>query len=77
MWCHRLFYVTTEKENFYIIMEGALSYIAHVKHDPLLLTNDFYTEEMKLADYKKPTEYVFSVEDTIMVYFSSGKIEDI
>jgi hypothetical protein len=46
-------------------------------HDPLLLTNDFYTEEMKLANYKKPAEYVFSVEDTIMVYFSSGKIEDI
>ncbi|MDZ4539685.1 hypothetical protein ORM84_23020 [Bacillus cereus] len=39
--------------------------------------NDFYTEEMKLADYKKPIKYVFSVEDTIMVYFSSDKIEDI
>lgn len=54
-----------------------LLYSLCVKHDPLLLMNDFYTEEMKLADYKKPIEYVFSVEDTIMVYFSSDKIEDI
>ena len=28
---------------------------------------------MKLADYKKPTEYVFSVWDSITVYFPSGK----
>ncbi len=66
-------YVKTEKENYYTIMKGALSYVTHVKHDPLLMTNDFYTKEMKLADYKKPTEYVFSVEDTITVYFPSGK----
>lgn len=66
-------YVKSEKENHYTIMKGALSYIAHVKHDPLLLTNDFYTEEMKLANYKKPTEYVFSVGDTITVYFPTGK----
>lgn len=66
-------YVKSEKENYYTIMKGALSYITHVKHDPLLMTNDFYTEEMKLADYKKPTEYVFYVGDTITVYFPSGK----
>ena len=66
-------YVKTEKEKYYTIMKSALSYIVHMKHDPLLETNDFYTEEMKLADYKKPTEYVFSVGDTIMVYFPSGK----
>lgn len=66
-------YVKTEKENYYTIMKGALSYVTHVKHDPLLMTNDFYTEEMKLADYQKPTEYVFSVGDTITVYFPSGK----
>lgn len=62
-------YVKTEKENYYTIMKGASSYIIHVKHDLLLRTNDFYTEEMKLANYKKSTEYVFSVGDTITVYF--------
>ncbi|KAB2397356.1 hypothetical protein [Bacillus cereus] len=66
-------YVKSEKENYYSIMKGALSYITHGKHEPLLMTNDFYTEEMKIADYKKPTEYVFSVGDTITVYFPSGK----
>lgn len=66
-------YVKTEKEKYYTIMKSALSYIVHVKHDPLLETNDFYTEEMKLADYKKPTEYVFSVGDTITICFPSGK----
>ncbi|MEC2259682.1 hypothetical protein P9H08_23990, partial [Bacillus cereus] len=43
-------YVKTEKEKYYTIMKSALSYIVHMKHDPLLETNDFYTEEMKLAD---------------------------
>ncbi|EOP20045.1 hypothetical protein IIS_05981 [Bacillus cereus VD131] len=50
-------------------MKGVSFYIIHVKYDLLLRTNDFYTEEMKLANYKKSTEYVFSVWDTITVYF--------
>jgi sRNA-binding regulator protein Hfq len=45
----------------------------HEKHTPLLATNDFYIEEMKEAGYKKSTEYVFSVDDEITVFFASGK----
>ncbi|MEB9506439.1 hypothetical protein P4J13_21125 [Bacillus anthracis] len=66
-------YIRTEKGNHYTIMKSALSYIAHKKHKALLDTNDFYIEEMKSAGYVKPTEYVFSIGDTITVFFASGK----
>ncbi|MBE7121994.1 hypothetical protein [Bacillus cereus] len=66
-------YIKTEKGNYYTIMKSALSYIAHEKHTPLLATNDFYIEEMKEAGHKKSTEYVFSVDDEITVFFASGK----
>lgn len=66
-------YIKTDKGNYYSIMKRALSYIAHTKHDPLLETNNFYTEEMKLAGHNKPTEYVFAVGNHITVYFASGK----
>ncbi|QWH03964.1 hypothetical protein EXW52_27865 (plasmid) [Bacillus mycoides] len=66
-------YIKTDKGNYYTIMKSALSYIAHKKHDPILVTNDFYIEEMKAAGHKKPTEYVFSVGDQIRVFFANGK----
>ncbi|MGA4465987.1 hypothetical protein ACPA2L_25615 [Bacillus bombysepticus] len=66
-------YIKTDKGNYYTIMKSALSYIAHNKHDPILETNDFYIEEMKIAGHNKPTEYVFSVGDQVTVYFTSGK----
>ncbi|WP_147808387.1 hypothetical protein [Bacillus sp. SH7-1] len=66
-------YIKTEKGNYCTIMKSALSYIAHVKHNPLLELNDFYIEEMKTAGHKKPTEYVFSVGDEITVCFANGK----
>ncbi|WP_413565494.1 hypothetical protein [Bacillus sp. 3P20] len=66
-------HIKTEKGNFCTIMKSALSYILHDKHNALLETNDFYTEEMKVAGYSKPTEYVFSVGDEITVFFANGK----
>ena len=66
-------YIRTDKGSFLTVMKGALNYIRHKKHKPMLLVDDFYTEEMRDGGYSKPTEYVFDVGDTITVVFTNGK----
>lgn len=55
-------YIKTEKGNYCTIMKSALSYIAHVKHTPLLELNDFYIEEMKTAGHKNQQNMSFLSE---------------
>lgn len=54
-------------------MKGGLSYIRYKKHELKLLVDDFYTEELKIAGYFNPTDYVFVVGDTFTVVFVNGK----
>ncbi|MBE7106159.1 hypothetical protein FT637_25070 [Bacillus cereus] len=67
------FYVETEKGSYFTVMKSAISYVRHKKVEPVLLVNDFYTVEMKDQGYAKPTEFTFSVGDSISVVFESGK----
>lgn len=52
-------YIQTDKGSFLTVMKGGLSYIRHKKYEPKLLVDGFYTEELKMNGYAKPTEYVF------------------
>ncbi|PFE71506.1 hypothetical protein CN316_09995 [Bacillus cereus] len=66
-------YVRTEKGSHFTVMKNAVNYVRHMKHEPGFLVNDFYSTEMKDRGYSKPTEFTFSVGDTITVVFRNGK----
>ncbi|PGZ25361.1 hypothetical protein COE50_27575 [Bacillus anthracis] len=66
-------YVETDKGAYLTVMKSALSYVRHKKIEPELLINDFYIAEMKDQGYSKPTEYTFSVGDSITAVFENGK----
>ncbi|EJQ35994.1 hypothetical protein IEE_05514 [Bacillus cereus BAG5X1-1] len=66
-------YVETDKGTYLTVMKSAVSYVRHEKYEPGLLVNDFYTAEMRDQGYSKPTEFTFSVGDSITVVFESGK----
>lgn len=66
-------YVETEKGSYITVMKSAVGYVKHKKYESRLLVNDFYTAEMKDQGYSKPTEFTFSVGDSITVVFQNGK----
>uniref|UniRef100_UPI003F491190 hypothetical protein n=1 Tax=Bacillus multifaciens TaxID=3068506 RepID=UPI003F491190 len=66
-------YIKTDRDSYITIMKGALNFIRHSKHDPQLLVDDFYIQEMKDNGYSKPTEFVFEVGNEITVVFENGK----
>ncbi|MBU4643120.1 hypothetical protein [Bacillus toyonensis] len=66
-------YVETEKGSYITVMKSAVGYVRHKKYEPRLLVNDFYIAEMKEHGYDKPTEFTFSIGDTVTVVFQYGK----